>query len=445
MEMMNIFYPLQRIINIGITKQLAFSERKRVRIINGILCFILMVKSLFAVSFLTEGTLWAVAMQLSVISVLVIIFLLNHTHRYSLATHLFIITLLFDFFMNSIATGPEAFTQYYFFGAFVGTFIFFSRFRDQLIYSLVTVTCFMVLQVSYNYIDPLVPFSTFFYYLDILFLFGGIFIVLNFFRYQHEEYQQIIEDERDRKEQLLQRVEEEMETGRQIVTRLLPEHMPSLPGYTLHASLQLMQRIGGDFYDYTVDESGYMHLMIADVSGHGLASAFIALITKMGLDTISSNESPADVLRQVNEVVMRSTVRNYFVTAFYCSIYQKTGKMRYCSAGHPPPVLYSRSSGQIVELNTRGRALGIFKELALEENEITIHPGDRLILYTDGITECSSPGGQLFGDDRLLSLVQEHAHEKADIFAKALLSTLHGFSGKSSFDDDITVMVLDRK
>ena len=445
MDNFNIFYPLKQIINTGITHDLAFSDRKRIRIINGILCFILAVKTLFAISFYTEEVYWAVAMQAGVIGILIIILFLNSQRRYITATHLFIIVLLFDFFMNSIVTGPRAFTQYYFFGAFVGIFIFFSRLRDQVVYALLTVLLFLAVKVLHGYIDPLVPFNTFFYYTDILFLFGGIFIVLNFFRFQHEEYQQIIEEERDRKEKLLQRVEEEMETGRQVIARLLPEHMPAFPGYSLYASIKLMQRIGGDFYDYSIDESGYMHLMIADVSGHGLASAFIALITKLGLDNVYGKKTPREVLQQVNDVVMRSTVRNYFVTAFYCSIHQSTGNIRYCSAGHPSPLLYRRSNGEILELQTRGRAMGIFSDLALEEEEVTMYPGDRLIFYTDGITECSSPGGQVFGEDRFLSFIRENKGLESGIFFEKLMTTLHDFSEQDSFDDDITLMVLDRK
>ncbi len=445
MDKMDIFFPLRKIIDTGITRELAFSDRKRIRIINGILCFILAVKTLFAISFFMEQVYWAVGLQAGVITVLSIIFLLHGLNRYIIATHLFIITLLFDFFMNSIITGPQAFTQYYFFGAFVGIFIFFTRLRDQVIYALLTVILFLAVKVLHGYVEPLVPFNIFFYYTDILFLFGGIFIVLNFFRYQHEEYQQLIEEERDRKEHLLQQVEEEMETGRKVISRLLPEHTPAVPGYSLYASIKLMQRIGGDFYDYTADESGYMHLMIADVSGHGLASAFIALITRMGLDNITSRVSPAEVLQQVNDTVMRSTVRNYFVTAFYCSIHQPTGTMRYCSAGHPSPFLYRRNSKDIVELQTRGRAMGIFDEISLEEEEITMYPGDRLILYTDGITECASPGGQMFGEERLLSFIKENADANAGLLFEKLMSTLHDFSEKDSFDDDITLMVLDRK
>jgi len=237
-------------------------------------------------------------------------------------------------------------------------------------------------------------------------------------------------------------IEQELDVARLILDKLLPQELPRVDGFNPWVTYLPMDKVGGDFYDYTLRD-GTIQLFIADVSGHGLHAAFLALITKMALDSVTAWTSPARVIESVNEVVCRSTVRNNYVTAFCCTLDTDTGKLRYCNAGHLEPLLFRRKSGEFVELNARGKPMGWFREYEIKEREFGMLSGDRLVLYTDGITECTCPGGELFGDDRLRDFIAKNVHRSPESLSEHLLEELKSYCGAASFNDDLTFIVLD--
>ncbi len=142
----------------------------------------------------------------------------------------------------------------------------------------------------------------------------------------------------------------------------------------------------------TLHGAGYfVDLFIADVSGHGLPGAFLAMMTKVALESVQSRESTGAVLSIVNDVICRATVNNNYVTAFLCAIDTRTKMLKFSNAGHFPPLVYRPSSGEFMELSAKGTPLGWFRNIIIEEKEIGLVPGDRLVLFTDGITECMNP------------------------------------------------------
>ncbi len=237
-------------------------------------------------------------------------------------------------------------------------------------------------------------------------------------------------------------IENDLVIARMIVENLLPKDISSIPGCTAHTCYIPMDKVGGDFYDIRHDK-GIIRLFIADVSGHGLASSYLALITRMSLDSIDSDLSPSCVFEKLNDMICDSTVNYNFVTAFLARLDLASGVLSFSSAGHPPAFLFRPSSGEIINLKTAGKALGWFKSKKFAEGSIQIESGDRIVLYTDGITECDDKSGKMYGDDRFKDFILGTLADKSTDFTEKLLDELHLFNGKTPFNDDITLLVID--
>jgi len=204
-----------------------------------------------------------------------------------------------------------------------------------------------------------------------------------------------------------------------------------------------LDKVAGDFYNYLEDEET-VKIFIADVSGHGVASAFLALITKNELDnTISQMPDTVSVLNHLNETINRYSVKCNFVTAFYCIYFKKSNKLKYSRAGHNPPLLHKVSDNSIIELSTFGRALGFFPDIKFEEKEISLQAGDRIIFYTDGLIETCNKSGVMFGIERLTSFLAENRHFPPDELTGNLMKSINDFTEAAAFDDDVTLLVFD--
>ena len=237
-------------------------------------------------------------------------------------------------------------------------------------------------------------------------------------------------------------IESELEIARMLQKRLLPSSMPEISGYHEHAIYIPMDKVGGDFYN--IDEhEGYLNVFIADVSGHGLPGAFLATITKIALDHITEQKGAGKVLCLLNDVILQHTVRSNFVTAFFASIDTKTNVMQYASAGHPASIVYRRKDDEFIELQTKGTPLGLFHDTKIEEDTVQLASGDRIIFYTDGITECANESNEQFGEDRFKKMIKKYSNNSSETFSDELLKELKIFCGSCNYDDDITMVVID--
>ncbi len=237
-------------------------------------------------------------------------------------------------------------------------------------------------------------------------------------------------------------IERELEVARQLQERLLPSSMPEVSGFHEYAVYIPMDKVGGDFYSIELHEN-LLDIFIADVSGHGLPGAFLASVTKMGLENIPSRTAPVKVLNLLNNVINRHTVNSNFVTAFYAVIDINTRIMKYSNAGHTPTILYRQKTGEFIELRSKGTILGFLNKIELEEKIIQLESNDRIVFYTDGITECTSPANEMFNEIRFRKTIREQSGKTAEEFSNELLHELERFKGENKFDDDITMVVLD--
>jgi sigma-B regulation protein RsbU (phosphoserine phosphatase) len=235
-------------------------------------------------------------------------------------------------------------------------------------------------------------------------------------------------------ERRLAGISQELETARRIQSSLLPRRMPEVRGLSVAARYLPMADVGGDLYDFLAADPERVGILVSDVSGHGVPAALIASMVKVALAAQAEHASdPAAVLAGMNRILHGNLERG-FVTAAY--IYIDAGTVTYASAGHPPPLVWRE--GRTEELRQESLPLGRFRRAEYRNEELRLSPGDRLLLYTDGVTEALSPAGEPFGDERLRDLLAASADPDA------ILGRLAGWTGRQTgepLDDDVTIVV----
>lgn len=244
----------------------------------------------------------------------------------------------------------------------------------------------------------------------------------------------------------LQELKHELETARQIQASILPRRMPVVDGVIIAARYLPMTAVAGDFYDFLELGPGRVGILVADVSGHGVPAALIASMVKVAFAAqMPHAENPARVLAGMNQVFC-GWLERQFVTAVYVYVDAMDGQLRYGAAGHPPALLVNQE-GRSDEIAENGVMLGHFPEWTYTSVERSFRPGDRLILYTDGLIEATDPRGDFFDAERLLAFARTSRAADAGGFADALLSHVSAWSERTAargFDDDVTVVVIDR-
>jgi sigma-B regulation protein RsbU (phosphoserine phosphatase) len=232
----------------------------------------------------------------------------------------------------------------------------------------------------------------------------------------------------------------EFEEARLIQRGLLPTVMPATQGLALASSWQPANGVGGDCFDALPFGPGAIALSIADVAGKGVPAALLmsnlqAAVRAFGLD----GASPSSVCTSVNRLLCRNMASGRFITFCYARIDVAAGRLTYANAGHNPPLLV-RADGSIEKLSPGGTVLGVFTESTYEQGEYPLLPGDRLVFYTDGITEGRNRDGEEYGEDRLTAAALRHRGGDADAMLAAVLQDVESFNG-GAYEDDATLIV----
>jgi serine phosphatase RsbU (regulator of sigma subunit)/putative methionine-R-sulfoxide reductase with GAF domain len=246
-----------------------------------------------------------------------------------------------------------------------------------------------------------------------------------------------------------ERLEMEVQLARQIQQAFVPEKLPVLPGWDLSARWRTARQVGGDFYDIIELSDGRIGLFIADVADKGMPAAlFMALTRTLMRAAVLQTDSPAEALRQVNDLLYPDCEQGMFVTAVYGVLDLKTGKFTYANAGHNPPLgahPAARGRGGEVERLTRtGIALGVIEHAVITERSIDLLPGQTLVLYTDGVTESFSPTGQMYGEERLLQVLSASAASSAGELLDEIDTAICAFIADAPVSDDITMVAVRR-
>jgi sigma-B regulation protein RsbU (phosphoserine phosphatase) len=242
------------------------------------------------------------------------------------------------------------------------------------------------------------------------------------------------------------RMESELNIGRDIQMSMLPLSFPAFPErkeFDIHAALYPAQEVGGDFYDMFMIDDDHLCFCVGDVSGKGVPAALFMAVTKTLIKSRAANDlSPASILSHVNSEQAEGNESCMFVTIFLAILGLHTGRMVYCNAGHNPPFV-QRSGGDLLRLDARhGPVIGAVEGIAYGEDEIVLNPGELAYLYTDGITEAMDSGRRLYSEDRLKSLLERDSYSDAMQAVTETCDDVWAFQGNASQADDVTVLAL---
>jgi serine phosphatase RsbU (regulator of sigma subunit) len=239
------------------------------------------------------------------------------------------------------------------------------------------------------------------------------------------------------------RLDAELEIATEIQNRLFPAEIPQVEGYDLSAFNRPCTEVGGDYFDI-IAAGTFVGIAIADVAGKGIGAAMLMSNLQAMLQVRApETRDPSDLLRRMNVDLIRRVGEGRFITLFYLALDPDTGKVRYSNAGHNPPYLLGQD-GNIAELEVSGMPLGILPDIEYADSETELRPGEVLLLYSDGITECMNKAGDMFGESRLKEVLLQSRAEDAHAIRGAIFSAVDTFRENEPYSDDMTLIVLKR-
>jgi len=239
------------------------------------------------------------------------------------------------------------------------------------------------------------------------------------------------------------RSDQELNMARRIQRGFLLSQFPSMPRLEVHAINVSSREVSGDFYDVVPAGDGSFLLAIADVSGKGVPAALLSSMLQASLRTQAITvTSVAEILRNVNRLVNGTASPGQFATFFLARVDESRLRLAYTNAGHNHPIVFRRGGGRVA-LDRGGTVVGILPDTPFEEDTVELRAGDRVVFYTDGISEAANGAGELYGDDRLIAAVERlPAGLSARETIEALLADVRAWLAGLEAGDDMTLMVL---
>jgi sigma-B regulation protein RsbU (phosphoserine phosphatase) len=233
----------------------------------------------------------------------------------------------------------------------------------------------------------------------------------------------------------------ELDEAREIQRGLMPRRMPHLHGFSIANAWQPARGVSGDYLAaFKLDESRAA-LCVADVAGKGFPAALLMSNMQAALKSLASESiSPSELCGKLNQLMCGNTPLRKFITCFYSELDIAARKLTFTNAGHNPPMLM-REDGECIRLEEGGRVIGAFCDSTFTQQEIQLYEGDKLLLFTDGVTEARNADGEEFGEQRLLDCLRSYAGCNAAELRTLILNDVTAFC-HSNFDDDATLMVL---
>jgi sigma-B regulation protein RsbU (phosphoserine phosphatase) len=242
------------------------------------------------------------------------------------------------------------------------------------------------------------------------------------------------------------RMEGELELARKIQIALLPEDLPVLPGYQIHAANHPSRGVSGDFYEVVTRAEGEEFvLFLADVSGKGMsASLLTATLEALAAIPIQDGEAPDEICNRLSDLLVQRTPSERFATAFLAVFEQASGEVTWASAGHNP-CLHVQASGEVRRLKRTGIPLGLMSGATYTAERFRLEEGDTLIAYTDGITEAVNPEEAEYGLERFERICVAQRGESVETLANAIDDDLGEFTDGVAFADDCTLVIVRRE
>jgi hypothetical protein len=236
-------------------------------------------------------------------------------------------------------------------------------------------------------------------------------------------------------------LETQNELARRIQTGLLTSRLPVDGPIEAAASWRPAQAVSGDFYFVDQDPDGAVVACIADVSGKGVGPALLMANVQAALETsVEAGARPGALCSRLNQFVSRHAASGRYVTFFAVRLDVRAGRLAYCNAGHNPPLLL-RTTGTVERLGGGGPVLGVFPGREFDERELPLSTGDRVVLFTDGVSESWSAAGDEFGDERIVAAAGEGGWAGAEETQHRILDALERFT-RGVYHDDVTTLIL---
>jgi len=265
---------------------------------------------------------------------------------------------------------------------------------------------------------------------------------------KNRQLQKAYDELKAAQEQLIEkeRLERELKVAADIQFSILPDVLPSPPNFDFGARIDPARRVGGDFYDVFRLGENKVAVMIGDVADKGVPSAiFMARAHALIAAEAETYENPGDVMRKVNAHITRLEKATQFVTVLYGILNVDTREFQYARAGHEPALMLL-PDGKVERLpHETGMAIGLWEDITLDEQTITLPPGSILFLYTDGMTDCRSPEGEPFGLERIKLTLSGYLDLSAQEVCDRMLQTLKDYQQGSMQDDDVTLVAVHAK
>jgi hypothetical protein len=239
----------------------------------------------------------------------------------------------------------------------------------------------------------------------------------------------------------------ELEIARGVQMRFLPQQVPHSPNLEIVSLCQPAMEVGGDYFDFIRRNDRYMTVLIGDVSGKGVSAAFYMTMVKGIIKTLSKKTlEPAKLLAEANEIFYENAPRDVFITIIYGIFDLQEKVLTVASAGHNPLIVWRHGSRKTSMSNPRGVALGLadgekYREL-IEEERIPFNERDTFIFYTDGVSEAMNMEDEIFGEERLLQVIESHGHQSPQQLQERIVEAVADFSGKAPQHDDFTMVVV---
>ncbi|MFM7181503.1 MAG: PP2C family protein-serine/threonine phosphatase [Verrucomicrobiales bacterium] len=245
------------------------------------------------------------------------------------------------------------------------------------------------------------------------------------------------------------KLESELKTASEIQRILLPEKDPDVEGWKVRGANRPARYVSGDYFDYIPVDSERTGIVIADVSGKGVAASLLTAMCRSVLRVAAAGSlSPSAALARLNRILYPDVREDMFISLAYILLHHAHGEVVLSRAGHDAPLLYRAKTGEVERIKCPGLALGIDEgpvfERVTRDHVFEMFPGDVLLLFTDGVNEAMDENGDEFGMDRLTALVRDHAREGASSVMEAVTSAVAVFAGDQPQSDDITLIVVEK-
>jgi len=239
------------------------------------------------------------------------------------------------------------------------------------------------------------------------------------------------------------RLENELQVARVVQAGLMPKKMPDIQCFELACAWRPAHEVSGDFYDIFPLDDGRWGIVLGDVADKGTAAAlYMAMAHSLILSGALRHRSPAAVLTEVNQAIIRQSSSGIFVSVFLGVLDPKEQTLQYANAGHDPPIV-RRAFGTLEELTRTGAIVGMLDVLHWSDATITLGDGDALVLYTDGVTEARNPRNEFYETDRLTAAISTAPRKAGELLAH-VEADLNAFTEGAPQQDDVTFFVLTR-